>query len=302
MDGILSEIIAANRAFENLAPNTHEYLRDLKASLAPDVIRPISKYIVRGETKKLNVDFPDELTTDWPYLELIQLSDVQFGHRDCKLETLAKYIEWILSKPYRFICNTGDAIDAAHAFTPGSPWDNIFEAQSELCSFARIMAPVRHRWLGYVGGNHERRGIPVFGDLGKLIACMLEVPYSGGRQFIDIRYRSHESFKVALWHGHPRARTKGALAQIMDRYTKIGNAHLYYTGHNHQCLVVPDYREIVQPDGLKLEMYVGASGTSFLRTYGSYGEWMGFGAYNVIMPRARLYPNGEWELVVKACD
>lgn len=291
----LSKIITAQTGRKALEVQTLEYLDRLEKLLAPDVIKPLTAVHDCGQAKQVNIELPDKYNT----IELLFIGDVQFGHKDCKYSTVQQYVKWVLAKPNRFVGLTGDLIDAAHAFTPGSTWDNMFEQQSQVYRFVEALAPMRHRVIGYVGGNHERRGIPVFGDLGFLLATMLRVPYSNGRQYINLTFGQHKPFRILLWHGHPRARTKGALAQIMDRFTRIGNAQLYVTAHNHQSLVVPGCRELNRQGDITLEDYVGMSGTSFLTTYGSYGEWMGFESYNVLMPRVNLHSDGTWEAVIR---
>src|ERR1700744_4541868 len=73
----------------------------------------------------------------------------------------------------------------------------------------------------------RRRGVKTFGDLGKLIAMLLKVPYSAGKQFIDIHYGQHKPFRNALWHGGTGSRTKGAKAQMIHRWMTQGNADVY---------------------------------------------------------------------------
>lgn len=299
MDAAFTALLSAVEKQKSLTPRTHQYLQRLMEMLEPDVLEINTAVHKDAESKQVNIDFPESLIKQWPCLELIQIGDVQFGHKDCKIPRVREYRDWVLAKPYRFVLFTGDMIDAAHAFTPGSPWDNIFGAQSQVYQFCQIFAPMRHRILGYVGGNHERRGIPVFGDLGILLATMLKVPYSGGRQYLNLRFGKHQPFRILLWHGHPRARTKGALAQIIDRFMQIGNAQLYLTGHNHQAMIIPSYREVSEHGRIRLEKVIGASCTSFLETYGSYGEFMGFGAYDVLMSRGILEKDGKWELTVR---
>ena len=306
MDSAFLELLSAVEKHKTLAPKTHEYLTRLAAMLEPDVVKLRTAVHYGEQSKQVNLEFPESLIKKWPYLELLAIGDVQFGHKDSKVKqhsseekSLEYFIEWVLSKPWRFVILTGDMVDAAHAFTPGSTWDNIIGMQSQVYRFCEIMARIRHRIIGYVGGNHERRGIPVFGDLGILLATMLQIPYSDGRQYINVTFGKHNPFPIMAWHGHPRARTKGALAQIMDRFMRLGNAKFYVTAHNHQGLVLPEFREINEDRRIRKEKYVGMSGTSFLETYGSYGEWMGFGAYDVIMPQAQLRKDGTWAVIVE---
>jgi hypothetical protein len=44
---------------------------------------------------------------------------------------------------------------------------------------------------------------------------------------------------------------------------------------------------------------MGAVGTSFLETWGTYGEIAGFESSDVMMGRAILEPTGHWELTLR---
>jgi len=288
---------------ESIEQRTIDYLQDLQDLQKPFVGNMSTRHIGQtgfGQSKIVNVSFSDELVAKFKTLELVQLTDMQFGHKSCKLNRVKEYIDWILERPNRFILMTGDNVDAATVKSPGSPWDNWFEPQSGVYKFCRMMAPVRHRVLGYVGGNHERRGIPAFGDLGFMIATMLKLPYSAGQQLINVNFGKHKPFRIHLWHGLPRARTKGALAQILDRFMQQGDSQLYLNGHNHQAMVLPQWRMFRDGiGGMKLTKIIGASGTSFLEYWGTYGEVMGLSASDVLMPRAILEPSGHWEFTIR---
>lgn len=299
MDHSLAALIQSVSRVKDLTPQTEKFIAHLAALHAGDVADLKTSVHHGEESKQVDASFPQSLADKWEKLEVTSLADIQWGHRDCKIKSVYAFRDWVLAEPFRFVVLVGDMVDAAHAFTPGTPFDNLFRPQSQLFTLAEIFAPMRHRILGYVGGNHERRTVPAFGDLGTLIAMLLRIPYSGGRQLVRIKFGKHNPFPVMLWHGHPRARTKGALAQIMDRYMQIGNAKVYFTGHNHQSLVLPSFREVHEQGRIRMEKYVGMSGTSFLETYGSYGEWMGFGGYDVLMPTIRLEKSGQWEAVVR---
>ena len=285
---------------ESLTPRTLDYLRTLQGLHEPDVLQ-INTGMHHGEqVKYVTVRVPEKEAKKWGQLELIQLTDMQFGHRSCKVPRVIEYRDWILKEPNRFVFLTGDCIDAATIFSPGTPWDSLFGPQSQAYRFAEIMAPMRHRILGYVGGNHERRAMPAFGDIGVLLAVLLRIPYSDGQQAVDIYFGEHKPFKTLLWHGTGGARTKGAVAQVLDRFMQKGDSQLFLMGHLHQGLVMPGWRMYRDgKNGLALQKIMGAIGTSFLEYYGSYGEVMGLNPSDVVMARALLDLNGKWELTLR---
>lgn len=296
VSSIVSKVSEIARV-RHLTPQTEESIRHLMALMKPRPFKLTTAIHMDGNSKQVKIDFRDSEWKKWPHIELVGLADVQWGQKAVKIETLASFVDWILDKPYRFVAGIGDWIDAAHALTPGSSFDNLFNAQSQIFTFCELIAPMAHRILGSVGGNHERRGVPFFGDLGHMIAVLLQLPYSDGRQMVRIHYGAHDPFMLLLSHGHARAKTIGALGQIMERRMRLANAHLYLTGHNHQGIMVPKFREIHSEGSIRKELYIGAAGTSFLETYGTYAEWMEFESYETIMPLARIFPKGGWEYV-----
>jgi len=221
---------------------------------------------------------------------------VQFGHVRCKYDRVLEYRDWILAKDNRMLILTGDMIDAWAAWSPGRGFEQIGDPMSQVFKFCEVWAPVRHRILGYVGGNHERRAIPGFGDLGTLIAGLLAIPYSNGRQMIDVYFGDHQAFQIQQWHGRGGARTKGTVAQTLHRFMGQGDAQLYLMGHLHQPMIIPDWKERRHGKKVVAKKCIGALGSSFLETWGSYCEVAGYGMSDVLMPMVTLEADGKWEM------
>ncbi len=256
--------------------------------------RHVSGMIIGEQSKYVSWDFPESLKT----LELLQITDVQFGHIYCKYQRVIEFRDWILSKPNRFMIWTGDMVDAWAMWSPGTAFDQIGDPQSQIMKFAEMWAPARHRVLGYVGGNHERRAIPGFGDLGVLLASLLQIPYSNGRQLIDVHFGKHKPFKITQWHGKGGARTKGTVAQNLMRFAAEGDSQLYLTGHLHQPMIIPFWKERRAAVGQKVINHkcIVAIGSSFMETWGTYGEVSGYSGHDVLMPLTVLEPGGGWEV------
>jgi hypothetical protein len=233
-------------------------------------------------------------------IELMHITDIQFGHKFCNVKRMIEYRDWILSEPNRFMLWGGDMIDAGTKVSVGSPWEQVGEPQSEIYQFCKLWAPARHRILGFVGGNHERRGILTFGDLGTLIASVLQVPYSAGVQLVDIDYGQHKNFRVSLWHGKGASTTAGAQMMMLDRFIQSGDSQLYLVGHLHSPMTRFIARPLRQPDNkIKLVKVGGAMSSSFLDYFGTYAEVMSLPSTPLMMARAVLEPNGHWELTLR---
>lgn len=254
-------------------------------------------HAVGGETKRLEWDF-----TKSPFktIELLQMTDMQYGHQSCNYGRIREFRDWILKAPNRFMLWTGDNVDAASMETVGTPWENIGTPQMQLFNFCEEWAPARHRILSYVGGNHERRTLRTFGDLGIEIAASLRLPYSRGRQAVDIKFGDHKPFKITQWHGAGGARTKGTVAQVLYRFASDGDSQVYLMGHLHQPMVIPFWKERRGDDGkIKAVKTVAAIGSSFLELWNSYGEVAGYAPGDVLMPRIVLDRDGGWEVSLR---
>jgi len=230
-------------------------------------------------------------------IELCHLTDVQFGAVSCQEKKLVEYRDWLLSEPNRFWLWGGDMIDAATKMSVASSYDNKFEPTAQAYHFIELMAPARHRIIGYVGGNHERR-IKDF-DAGSFIASWLGIPYSAGKQLIDIHYGDHKPFGVQLFHGKGAAGTKGSKAQMVHRVMQEGDSQLYLVGHLHDALLLWDWRTRRQGDSTALQKICGGMSSSFLEHWGSYAEVAGMSPTDTMMIRCILEKNGHWEVTMR---
>lgn len=280
--------------------STADYLDKLQKRAPKDVLDITTSMHYGAESKYVTVNIDHRKKEFKNGIEILHLTDVQFGHLACNVPKFIEYRDWVLSEPNRFVFFGGDMVDAATAISVASPYENTVEPQSQVFQFCELAMPLRHRILGSVGGNHERRSSKAFGELGRLIATILKIPYSSGKQFVDINYGLHQPFKNSLWHGGTGSKTKGAKAQMIHRYMVQGDSQVYWVGHLHDVLMVGDVRERRGEEGnIKLEKFCGVMSSSFLEHYGTYAEVMGLSAGDTQMWRLILEPNGKWEMTLR---
>jgi hypothetical protein len=280
-----------------LVPATSDYLDKLYKKAPKNVLQLRGSMQYGDEFKYVTATFD---TKKYPKgIEIMHITDVQFGHLACNVPKVIEFFDWILAEPNRFVVFGGDMVDAAHALSVGSPFENVCEPQGEVYRFVELAVRIRHRIIGYVGGNHERRSAKTFGDLGHMIASLLKVPYSSGKQFVDIKYGDHAPFKISLWHGGTGSKTKGAKIQMLHRFMTQGTAQLYMVGHLHDCMMTYDWRETRDNGKIRLERFAGVMSSSFLEHYGCYSEVAGMAATGIAMWRCILEPDGHWMLTIK---
>jgi hypothetical protein len=275
-----------------------DQMDEIHSQLLDYEVSPKHGMVINGQARYVSWDFTK---MDFDQLELLHITDVQFGQKECDKERFHEYLAWVLAEPNRYIFLGGDLVDAGHKLSKGSPHEQIGDPQTEVFEFCRIMAPLRHRVLGYVGGNHERRGMDTFGDLGRTIATLLKIPYSPGKQHIDIYFGDHKPFRTSLYHGNGSGQTKGAIANMLYRQMLQADSQLYLTGHLHQSIIIPESREFrcIKNREMKTEKTIGGVSSTFLKHYGTYGEVAGYRAGLLMMCLAILDKNGHWGLSLK---
>jgi hypothetical protein len=284
---------------KKLAPSTLDALARLEEMLPEYAARPTLGMLYGNENKYVTWRFSEN---DFQTIELLHITDVQFGHVECQEDRVIEYRDWVLAEPNRFVLFGGDMIDAANVLSPGQPWDNLCGPQSQVYKFCELWAPARARTLGYVGGNHERRGLKSFGDIGLMIAYLLKIPYSSGQQLIDIHFGQHKPFKIHLYHGRGTARTKGAKVMMVHQLMKdYPGSQLYLVGHLHDCFILPTvvWERIPGRSNVRMMKSVGAMSSSFLNFWGTYAEVAGMSCNDVLMTRTILEPNGKFEVTIR---
>lgn len=278
--------------------NTVDFLEHLQKGAPKDVVKMDLSMRYGQESKYVTIKFDPSKFKEG--IEVLHLTDLQFGHKCCNVQKIEEYRDWILSKPNRFTFFGGDMIDAATLMSVGSPLENDGEPQDQVYKLVKLLMPLRHRVLGYVGGNHERRTVKTFGDAGRLISNFLRVPYSSGKQFIDIHYGGHKPYKVSLWHGGTGSKTKGAKANMIERFMIQGQSDAYFVGHLHDVLYVGGFREVRDGAGMvKIKKYCGVMSSSFLEHFGTYAETAGMSGNDTQMWRLVLTPDGHSEFTLR---
>lgn len=280
--------------------NTQNFLDEIESLFEGFEYSPTQRELIDGQSRFVTWDFSSGSLANHDSLEILQITDVQFGHKQCREEVLQEYLAWVLSEENRFIVLGGDLVDAGHKTSKGSPFEQIGDPQTEVWRLCKLLAPVRHRILGYVGGNHERRSIDQFGDLGRGIAMILRLPYSPGNQRINIHFGNHKPFKIAMHHGNGGGQTLGSITSNLERFTFKGDANWYLLGHLHTPVTILKCRETTDETGVKCTKVIGSRGSSFLGYYGTYAEViMNSSPQLIAMPLARLERSGKWSVELR---
>ena len=282
------------------ALSTIDYVANLEKDAPKDVLKIATGMAYAEERKYVSINVPT--TLGFEKLEIYHLTDVQWGSVCCQEKRFIEYRDFILAEPYRFTVFGGDMINASTMLSRGLPWDDTMPPIEQVYRFVHVCMPMRHRILGYVGGNHERHTRTTLGKgVGSFIASLLRIPYSEGQQCIDIYFGEWKPFKIDLWHGAGGARTIGAKVKRTTDWAEEVDGDLCLVGHLHSAFVIPLWRRRrdVKGKAIGFKKYYACMSSSFLEFWGTYAEVAGFSPTDVCMARGIIEPTGKFEVTVR---
>jgi predicted MPP superfamily phosphohydrolase len=90
-----------------MADSTFNKLEQIQAKLKNYVPTIAESMVIDGEARYLSWDFSEFESEE---LSILQITDIQFGHKQCKVEKLQEYIDWVLAEPNRYVVLGGDLV------------------------------------------------------------------------------------------------------------------------------------------------------------------------------------------------
>jgi len=120
-------------------------------------------------------------------ISIVPLFDVHFGNVGCRVDKFKKYLTWIEETPGMYVILGGDLMENALDDGRGMMYDQIIHPQSQLDTLTEMLAPIAHKCLMTMPGNHEWRTYKKSGiDPAKLLADRLDIPYHSGPVLLSI--------------------------------------------------------------------------------------------------------------------
>jgi hypothetical protein len=247
------------------------------------------------------VQLPDELFTGGEVI-VAPLYDVHFGHYGHKREKLLSYIRWIEETPNILTFLGGDLQENALDDGRGMMYSQEIPPDLQVNGICKILAPIAHKILFTLPGNHEKRTQKRAGiDPMKIVAQTLDVPYFSGPVYCSILGMGHR-WRIYAFHGTTSSQTKGGKLNAAGRpriFTDFMN--FFVSGHTHDPLVNPETCIVEDPERCRLTYRTQWTvvAPSFLRweqTYAYEAGWPPPGQGGVAI---RLYANGDYNATLR---
>ena len=232
----------------------------------------------------------DSKDTEQPYLliqlpdfvgkvTIVPLFDVHFGNFAHEHEKFLGYLRWIAETPNVYVILGGDLCENAIDDGRGMMYDQDENPMSQLDKVTKMLAPIAHKILVSVPGNHEERTYKHTGiDFAAVLADRLKVPYFSGPVWMSVLANTYR-WTYYIFHGRGNSQTKGGKMNSAGRARKwTAVVHFFISGHVHDCvaesetLMVEDY----ETASLKFVKQWTVIAQAFLGWYNTYAYRAGY--------------------------
>lgn len=272
------------------------------------VLLPLPKKELRLQRKRWRYHIGSDNGARHPYL-MVQLPafegkiliaplfDVHYGHQAYRHEKFLAYLRWIAENDNVYAIIGGDLMENALDDGRGMSYDQEKNPTSQINETTTLLAPIAHKILAAIPGNHEARTLKRAGvDPMMVIADKLRVPYFDGPVFISISANSYR-WLIYAHHGTGNAQTKGGKLNSANRPKVFtNNVHFLLSGHVHDCLAEPEIMISEDPVNCRLVFVkqwtvVAPSFLEWLNSYAYRAEYRPAAGGGVAI---ELFDNGDY--------
>ena len=241
-----------------------------------------------------------DLSADISEIELLILADYHYADPNSDHDAIRRDIDYVNSHENAYCVLAGDLLDCALKNSLGDCYTNL-SPMEELKAMTDLLAPIAHKVIGIVGGNHEARHYKTNGiDMTRLLARQLgiEDKYSPDTAVIFLRFggsadhRYHHRailYTIYLTHGSGGGRKEGGKIQRLADYANIIDCDCYVCGHTHLPAALKTNFARTSPANSSItystHLFVNAAAKL---NYGGYGDIGGYKPSNTDTPRIIL--------------
>lgn len=183
------------------------------------------------------------------------LADLHLGNRECREDAVAQIVAEIAQDDHAYWMILGDCCDFINLRDPRRDVDELADwmlgreqmrdiGRAEVKRFLDIFAPIRHKCLAVLSGNHEESYVhhteaDVYSALVEGLADENEhrLDHRGFVQWrFDRQGANHWTYSIYATHGSGSGQSAGAVrGRLKAMYDHVDGADLVLMGHYHQA-------------------------------------------------------------------
>ena len=242
------------------------------------------------------INMPEDAGKD--KIKIVPIADLHEGNQAANMEKFREWVNWIKSRKDVYTFINGDLFENAHGDSNRgvAMYEQVLRPKKQLEQMVDILAPISHKILWAIPGNHEDRSRVRDYDPLEWMCDKLGTPYSYEPIYVDLMWKGH-TFTFFCQHGNTGSQTKGGKMNAATRPQKFQEHTMFtYMAHVHDALTnttVRICRDRVNFKLLEKKQYVIVC-PSFLEYFNSYASKNLYepGAQGTI--NAELYANGDF--------
>lgn len=225
-------------------------------------------------------------------ITIIPIADVHLGARECMEQEFIKFIDGIKDKPNVYLVLGGDLINNATRSSVSSIFEETMRPADQKKEMAKILAPVAHKILAAVSGNHERRsGKDADDDPTYDVLCKIdrEDVYRESIAFVKFQFgnpsnngESNPTYVLVVTHGAGGGMlTSGAVLRGERFGYAIDGMDALIMGHTHKPFTTQPGKILIDPRNNKVSVkpFKVINMTSWL-------EYSGYAMQKMLLPNA----------------
>lgn len=183
-------------------------------------------------------------------IKVYGVADVHIGARECDLDGFRAFLKRIEHDPDAYLCLVGDITNNGIKDSVTNVYEETMPPSAQVELAAELLAPVKDRILGAVGGNHEHRSARAVNyDPMYDVMVRLGIPhlYRQSLCFIRVimrRSTCHEHYAILLAHGSSDAKRQRFDA-VVEGVDATITAHVHKGDVQKPCRIVFNNRNKV---------------------------------------------------------
>ena len=177
-------------------------------------------------------------------VELLVLADYHYADPHSDHDAIKRDIEYVATHENAYCVLAGDLMNCAIKSSVSDCYGDTLSPMEELSVCQDLLAPIAHKIVGIVGGNHEARHYRTNGvDMTRILARQLGVEdkYSPDTALVFLRFGRDNSkhhnrplcYTIYLSHGNGGGRKEGGKIQRLVDCANIVDSDVYVVGHTH---------------------------------------------------------------------
>lgn len=235
--------------------------------------------------KAIKIDLSENLRE----IDIMPVADYHWADPNSDHDKIMEDIAYIRDHENCYCVLNGDLMDCAIASSIGDTYGSTLSPMEELRVCTELFAPIAHKCLCVVPGNHESRHYRTNGiDLTELMCRQLGIVdrYSSTTALLFVRFgelqdrRNHHRkvcYTIHVSHGNGGGRKEsGKVQRLVDMSTCV-DADIFIVGHTHLPAMLKD--SYARPNMANSSITYGTRlyvNTSAKLNWGGYGETGGF--------------------------